>query len=110
MRSTPAWLVSCTAVTMRGGGHRAGARGRGRGRGRGGRGRPARGGGYRGSGVPFTPVAKGFKYFKYSFVEDPWRKLREKEQQVKNDEEIELTVEDNGDQDASNEQAAAVPT
>ena len=27
---------------------------------------------YRGGGVPFTPVEPGYRYFKLSFVEDPW--------------------------------------
>ena len=48
-------------------------RGRRGGRGRGGRAR--RGSGYQGKGVPFTPVAPGYTYFKHSFIQDPWAHL-----------------------------------
>lgn len=48
----------------------AGRRGRGRG-GRGGSSRPR----HSREGQPFTPVERGYRYFKASFVEDPWAGL-----------------------------------
>ncbi len=124
MRPVPAWLVSGSTnffprpvmevpeyTNMTTGRGSRGGRGRNRGRGRGhfglGRGR-GRGGGqgsrgrarYQGTGVPFTPVAKGFKYFKHSFLEDPWKKLEElqdREEEKANMEEIDIDIDLNND-------------
>lgn len=38
------------------------------------RGKPRRGG-YRGAGQQFTPTESGFRYFKQSFMENPWKEL-----------------------------------
>lgn len=89
-------------------------RGRGRGRGRGqgqfGRGRGhgfkrarrgSRGfrggdrGGYKGSGVPLTPVEPGFRYFKKSFMENPWHDLERQHAAANvNPEEIEVDIDE----------------
>lgn len=86
----------------RGRGHGRPYRGRGRGHGRG-RGRGNRGrGGYQGGGVPFTPVAKGFKYFKHSFLENPWKALEEQQSRADgqgNAEEIEIDLDDSGSEE-----------
>lgn len=51
--------------------------------------------GYQGRGIPFTPVENGFKYFKLSFIENPWLELEAKQLAVPaTDEEIQLEHED----------------
>lgn len=98
MPNSPAWLLTLATTSFcrtnrtaamqaqprfyQSNGNARGERGRARGRGRG-RGRGRRGGGrggYRGNNAPFTPVAKGYRYFKHSFLEDPWAKLDPNEQ------------------------------
>lgn len=81
----------------RGRGHWRG-RGRARGHGQVGRGRAFKrdhgGGGnrYRGGGIPFTPVEKGYRYFKLSFVENPWLEL-EAAASASQDSPVEVNVE-----------------
>lgn len=62
--------------TGRGRGHFSRGRGRSFKRARRGSGSFRRGrGGYRGSGTPLTPVEPGFRFFKKSFMENPWKDL-----------------------------------
>lgn len=52
--------------------------------------------------MPFTPVAKGFKYFKHSFLENPWKALEEQEGRLDvpgNAEEIEVDLDDDDSED-----------
>lgn len=45
--------------------------------------------------MPFTPVEKGCKYFKLTFVEDPWLELETKLLAVNvKDEEVKLQLDD----------------
>lgn len=84
--------------------HGRGGRGRGRVRGRG-------GGGYKGTGAPLTPVAKGFRYFKHSFLEDPWRDLGAvMKREDANPEEIGLDVDEEGVLEEAEEDCASADT
>lgn len=69
-----------------------GGRGRGRGLGQGKRRHP-----YQGSGTPLTPVEPGFRFFKRSFLENPWHELETNFKDCKVNEEIELDLDSDAD-------------
>lgn len=84
-------------------GYRGGGRGGNRGSrgGRGGRGRGLgqgkRRSGYQGSGTPLTPVEPGFRFFKKSFLENPWHELETSFKDSNHNEDIELDLDSDGD-------------
>ncbi|CAN8067608.1 unnamed protein product [Agarophyton chilense] len=51
-------------------------------------------GGYRGSGIEFTRVEKGFKFFKLSFIENPWIELEAERLASPKDEEIQIEMDE----------------
>lgn len=57
---------------------------------------PRRGGRYQGHGIALTPVEKGFRYFKYSFLDNPWLELElaARDRIRRNPEEIPLDIDD----------------